>query len=106
MEYLYALLLTIAAEGIVMFLLTRSRDWVLWSLYCNLVTNPALNLILYALRPLSERGYRMIVVMLEVTVVFAEAALYCGMSRKSFRCSFFRSFAANAASVLLGFLMW
>ena len=106
MELIAALLLTVVTEGLALLLLTRSREWVLWSVYCNLITNPLLNLTLRLFRPLPGFRYPIVLAVLEGIVILSEAAMYRGMSRQSVGRCLLCSCLANAASVLIGILVF
>lgn len=100
---LYALLLTIIAEGLVLLLVTRKKSWVLQSVYCNLVTNPSLNLLLLFVRPhIGSAAETALIAVLELAVVISEALLYRAMAGERLRKCLLLSLAANAASYLSG----
>ena len=106
-ELLIALVMTVLTEGAVILMLTRSWERVQHSLWCNLVTNPTVNLLLLFLRPvLSSPAERAVIAVLEIAVVISEAFLYRAMERDPFSRCFFRSLAANAVSFLSGFLIF
>ena len=102
----FALLLTVLSEGTAAYLLMRSPRYVLFNYWCNVLTNPLLNLGLFLLRRMqipvwAERGY---ILAAELLVVLAEAAI-CGAAdrhalpkRKYLRFSVI----TNAVSFLLG----
>lgn len=99
-----ALLTTVVIEGAVMLALTRNWNWVRQNLYCNLVTNPLLNLTLVLLRPAQFRW--LLIAVLELAVLFGEAGLYRAMSGTRFRRCLLYSFVTNAASFAAGFLIF
>jgi hypothetical protein len=83
--FLSILTITIISEGAVMLLLFRKWKYVYYSLLCNLLTNPALNLILasvYIIFGGAISGCNYIIIgILEIAVVFIEAHVYkllCG----------------------------
>ena len=103
----YALLLTIVIEGLLLLLVTRSKQWVLQSVYCNLVTNPILNLILFFVRShIGDAAETALIAVLEISVVFSEALLYRAMSGEKVGKCLLLSLAANAASYLSGLVIF
>ena len=103
MPLIYALIITIVVEGLAMFVLTRSMKWVRFNLYCNMVTNPLLNLGLYALIYFGRRNwYDAATVIGEVLVLVSEAVLYRLMTSEKYSRCFIRSFITNALSLALG----
>lgn len=103
---LKALVLTVIIEAVVIFLLTRSAEWVKFSLYVNLVTNPLLNLGLqyYFMKSGSDSRLQAYIIG-EALVYLVEAILYRLLSRqKPFHC-IMRSVIANTVSVVLGGLL-
>lgn len=103
---LRALLLTIAAEGLLMLLLRRSwRDAYAVTL-CNLLTNPVMNLLLMLLvRWLGRGAYWPALFVLELGVFFTEGLLLPKMTTLSGRQGFFYAAVLNGASLALG-LVW
>lgn len=94
---LSALIMTIILEGIVVFVLTRERDWFAVSIACNLITNPALNVINSYLGNILP-----VILALELTAVIVEALLYKTVLHAEIGKSFFISTVANISSFLLG----
>jgi len=95
------LLLTVLVEGGLMALLFRSRRFVYYSFLCNLLTNPALNLLLtLCVTLLGVSWYWPALAVLEVAVVLAEAYVYrllCGFT-------FVKAFGVSALLNLTSFL--
>ena len=69
--------LTVAAEGLVMFLLFRSLRFVYYSVLANLLTNPALNVLLSLVTTLlGASAYLPALILLELAAVAAETLVY------------------------------
>jgi len=86
--FLWSLLLTFIIEGLAVLVIYRRKEYVYYSVLCNLLTNPALNLLLaVSVRVLGGSAYYPALVVLEPAVVLVEAAVYdyiCGFGmRKS-----------------------
>ena len=102
------LLLTWIIEGIVVIIFTRKPKFVLYSIWCNIITNPLLNFIGILLYD----NFGIIIYWCwafvgEILVLFSEMWLYGyfdshSLSKKYY---FFLSLTANGISVLLGFLI-
>ena len=71
-----ALLLTIAAEGILMYLWSRRKEWTYYSFLCNCMTNPALNVLILGIYNYTELGYYGLLAVLEILAWLAEALVY------------------------------
>lgn len=106
---LKALIVTAVIEGLIIFLRYRRGDYLLYSLLCNLLTNPALNVAAALLLPFLEgvAGWAVYpaVAALEAAVVLAEALVYrylCGFKLKS---ALFLSFMLNLSSFLFSFVL-
>ncbi len=102
------LLLTISAEGILIFLIYKQRKYVKYSVICNVLTNPALNLIMTLSAPLLSRaaGYGLLA-LLELAAVAAEGFVYRALTDKSLTRCLLLSLVLNAVSFLLGvMLLW
>ena len=102
-----ALLLTLVIEGIVIYIATKSVKWLLFSIPVNGLTNPILNLclILVSLYSGSTILYIIVLVVLELAAVAAEAALYRAFSNIKLKTCLLISAAANGISVVLGFII-
>ena len=108
--YLYQLLkalgLTILIEGIVIFAVTRDSQKVKHNLYCNLMTNPLLNLVAILVTIiLGVKAYYIWIVIGEILVLLSEWQLYLLFGEKSSKKAFFYSFITNAVSLGTGILM-
>ena len=107
-----ALVLTIIIEWVVMWLLTHSVAMCKYNLYCNMVTNPILNLILSGVMYfLSEKMmlgasecYFIPLIILEPAVVFSEMAIYRLITGKRKKECFKLSLLTNLVSALAGIL--
>ena len=104
--FLLNLMLTAAAEGAAVFIIFRRKEHVYYSILCNLLTNPALNLLLAgSVRFLGESAYFPVLAAAELAVVFTEAAVYkyiCGFGMKK---SVILSAFLNSVSFATGILM-
>lgn len=98
---------TIIIEGAVIALLFRRHDFVYYSFLCNLLTNPAVNLLLVlAVTALGTAFYYPALAVLEISAVIIEAYVYrmlCGFKTSK---ALWVSALANAASFLAGFLFY
>ena len=98
--------MTITVEGIIILLKYRRRDYVYYSLLCNVITNPMLNLLLYLLLwQLGSEIYLPALVILEIIVVVVEANIYkviCNFSRKE---AYKLSIILNLSSYLIGLII-
>ncbi len=106
-----ALLLTVAVEGVIMALATKSVTKVKASLLCNLLTNPLLNALLmlgtYIFCWTTESiGYYIALFVLEVAVVIVEGKVYsCLNAFQSDKKAYIASFALNLSSFLVGAIL-
>ena len=103
---LLAFLLTVVIECAVILIIFRQKKYVYYCLLCNLLTNPAMNLLLSIFVSLfGVRTYYPVLIPAEIAVVFIEAAVYnyiCGFGmRKSVLLSAFLNVISFAAGVLL-----
>ena len=98
--------MTITVEGIIILLKYGRRDYVYYSLPCNVITNPMLNLLLYLLLwQLGSEIYLSALVILEIIVVVVEANIYkviCNFSRKE---AYKLSIILNLSSYLIGLII-
>ncbi len=97
---------TLLIEGGIVALWFRRRDYVYYSALCNLLTNPALNLLLMGIvRFLGDRYYAAVLTALEILAVLAEAwvmRLLCGFRPPK---ALLVSGVMNAGSLLTGLLI-
>ncbi len=110
MVYLYfllALLTTVAVEGLLMFLLFRRWDFVYYTLICNLLTNPAMNLLLLAgVRFFGPGVYWPALLALEFVVVALEGLILRLLCRFRLIKALAFSLLLNAASFGIGLLFY
>jgi len=103
---LRALLLTVAIECAAVLIVFRQKKYVYYCVLCNLLTNPALNLLLSIFVSLfGVRAYYPVLIPAEIAVIFIEAAVYdyiCGFGmRKAVKLSAL----LNAISFTVGSLL-
>lgn len=111
---LIALVTTVFIEGLVMYFLTKSKEWVKYNLYCNLVTNPLLNFALMGIKylfgnignPIAKVmvTYYIPVIILEAIVFFVEGLLYSLMADATKKQCFRLSIITNAVSAAAGII--
>ena len=102
-----ALIVTVVLEAIPAFFFAPRKERFMASVICNAATNPALNLILLALRHLGAVGllYGASVGVLEIAVVFIEAALYRLLLEEDRKKCLLYSLGVNALSFLFGLIL-
>lgn len=85
-SFIVCLVVTILVEGIVILIKYGLREYAYYSLLCNVLTNPMLNLLLYLLVwVFGSEIYMQSLIILEIVVVIVEAYVYrilCNFSRK------------------------
>ena len=104
----FCLILTIVIEVPVALLMTKQRRFLLYSIRCNLITNPPLNIAgLLLLQFFGMTAYICFAVVGESTVVLTEMWLYAVFDhrRSSLRRYFVLSLVCNAVSFLTGLLL-
>lgn len=105
--FLISLAATLLVEGIIMALCFRRRDFVYYSALCNLLTNPAMNLLLLIIVWYAGMSYYLAVLFaLEIAVVIVEAfvmKLLCGFRPIK---ALAVSLLMNAVSLLTGLLIY
>lgn len=107
LHLLAALALTIGVEGAAMFLLSRRWRFAYYSLLCNLLTNPLLNLILLLLAPLGGPAlYYGALAVLELAVCAGEGLLYAKLCGWPLRRALPASLGLNALSFIAGLLVF
>lgn len=105
-EFLRNLAVTVAVEGAVIWLVQRNRRFVYDSLLCNLLTNPAANLLMLLLVLwLGAGAYYPALAVLECLVVAVEAVVYRKLEDISKRRALWLSLLLNALSFLTGLLL-
>ena len=101
--FLGYLALTATIEGAAVMILFRRKEYVYYSFLCNLLTNPALNLLLLlSVKILGKAVYFPALFLAETTAVFVEAAVYKYLCRFSFLKSAALSVFLNALSLSAG----
>jgi len=99
------LAVTVLIEGLAMFLLFRRWDFVYYSFLCNLLTNPALNLVLLlAVNLLGLAAYLPTLIIAELTVFLLEAWILKLLCRFRLRQALLTSLLLNLASAIAGLL--
>ena len=116
-EYLLiagALILTILIEGITIYLIKKDRKYVGYSVLVNLITNPAVNLIIFRVnhdywlwRRWFFRGEMTApyIIVMELLVVVIEAVCYRAMTGESMTKSLKLSFILNLTSYVIGIIL-
>ena len=111
LSFIIALSITILVEGFVVGLITRNKRVIYCSSLCNLLTNPALNLIFFFNNSLPDDytflglDYSIVsIIILELLVVIVEAYIYFYMCRIKYPKALLISFAANLASFASGLI--
>lgn len=102
------LLLTIAAEGILIYFITRKTKYIWYSAICNIITNPALNLILFFFGTYSGASVKaqyILLAALEAAVVVIEGLFYRALLSRKLSYTLPLSLALNAASFAAGYLL-
>ena len=101
-----ALLITLIIEGAAILVIFRRKKYVYYSVLCNLLTNPALNLFLAAsVTVFGERSYYPVLIIGELAVVFVEAIVYMYICGFKMRKSILLSALLNALSFAAGILI-
>ena len=75
--FLLCLIVTIIVEGSFILLIFKRKDYLYYSVLCNLLTNPVLNLLLLTVGYFfDDTIYYVVLVIAEIVVVVVEALLY------------------------------
>lgn len=74
--FAWNLALTVAAEGVVMWLLFRRRDYVYYSFLANAITNPSINLILFFCVGNLGWSYLPVLAVLEIMALTTETLIF------------------------------
>ena len=105
--FLVNLAITVVVEATVIWLLFRKGTFVYYSFLCNLLTNPALNLLLLiAVNFLGMKYYYAILVPLEIIVVLVETYVYRLLCKFSTKKAFSVSLLANVISFGVGLVIY
>ena len=101
---IFQLVGTILIEGCVMIVWQGSKEALGYSVLCNLMTNPPLNLILLYLSGQGIGLYATLTIrlLLEAAVVIIEALAYMGMMKTDFKRSAAISLVLNLSSFGFG----
>ena len=104
--FLWSFLSTLAIEGVVILVIFRRKKYAYYSVLCNLLTNPAMNLLLAAsVKLFGANAYYLTLVLAEVAVVIVEATVYNYVCRFGIRKSVLLSAFLNILSCMAGFLL-
>ena len=104
--FLQVLLLTVALEGAVILVVFRRKKYVYYSVLCNLLTNPAMNLLLAVSFSLfGEGAYWLTLVLVELAVVIVEAAVYNYICEFGIKKAAMLSVLLNVSSFSAGILI-
>ena len=100
-------LFTALIEGILIYLLYRKKEFVYYSILCNMLTNPSMNLLLFFVTKVFGYAYYYIILMvLEIIVVLVEAFIYKLLSNLKISKSLLLSALLNFMSFLFGLLVY
>ena len=112
LSFFGSLLVTIIVEGAAVLFIFRRKGFVdtkkvvYTSVYCNLLTNPALNLLLLVfVHQFGEGAYIPALILLELAAVFVEAAVYQYLCRFGMLLSVLLSAFLNVLSFASGFVV-
>jgi hypothetical protein len=107
LRYLLTLLLTIAIEGGVVYLLGfRKSQYMLAITAINIITHPVLNYLILVLGYLNVKVTFLLIVILEILVVIVEWQLLVYVFRGPKGRFLITSLLANAASFFFGVLLF
>ena len=105
-ELLKALLLTLLTEGVAVLLIFKQKKYIYYSILCNILTNPAMNLLLIVSMVVFGAGsYYIMLIIAETVVIFVEAVVYNYICRFGFKRSFILSLFLNVLSFTVGILI-
>ena len=105
--FLLAFILTVFIECASMFLIFKSKRFVYYVFLCNLLTNPALNLITLEIgRICSDLCYKLSLLVLEIGVVIIEAYIIHLLCRFKAKKSILISAVLNLLSYGCGLLVF
>jgi len=104
--FLWSFLSTLVIEGIVILVIFRRKKYAYYSMLCNLLTNPAMNLLLAAsVKLFGVNAYYITLVFAELAVVLVEASVYNYICRFGMRKSVLLSAFLNLLSCMAGLLV-
>ena len=100
------LLLTCIFEGITIYLIFRKREYIYYSFLCNMLTNPAVNLILiFSYKIFGHNSYYISLIFLELMVVVVEAYIYLLLCNFRMQKALLLSLLLNSISYALGVVL-
>jgi len=103
--FLGYLLATIIIECTAVLIIFRKKAYAYYCLLCNVLTNPALNLLLLVyVNYFGMRAYYPVLAVAEIAVVFIEAAVYNYLCRFGWLKSIMLSAFLNALSLSAGLI--
>jgi len=101
--FLQCLLITIIVEGVAIFIIFRRKDYIYYSVLCNVLTNPAMNLVLLsATNFIGAKAYLPALILSETAVVAVESGVYNYLCRFGILKSTVLSIGLNALSFAAG----
>jgi hypothetical protein len=106
LSFLMAFLLTAAVEGAVMFIMYRKPIYSYYTLLCNMLTNPAMNAVLFASSIISGRdAYIPLLIICESAAVIVECSVLHYLTGLGYKKSLLTSLLLNSASYFSGLLL-
>lgn len=100
-------LFTALIEGILIYLLYRKKEFVYYSILCNMLTNPAMNLLLFfATKVFGYAYYSFSLIVLEIIVFLVETFIYKLLGNLKISKSLMLSALLNFTSFLFGLLVY
>lgn len=100
------LLITVLIEGLLIFIFTKKKKFFYYSFLCNILTNPAMNLLLIiSVKTLGCEFYYFSLFLLELCVVTIEAIVYQLLCKWNTARAIIISTALNFISCLCGIII-
>ncbi len=106
LDFFLSLFLTVIIEGFLIFLIYRRKDYIEYSVWINLFTNPSMNLFANFAAHLTGFSYIRAVYILEILLIPLEAMIYVKLSSMKIRDAMILSAVVNSASFGIGMLIW
>jgi hypothetical protein len=104
--FLLAFLLTVFIECTITFLMFKSKQFVYYIFLCNLLTNPALNLITLEVDLFfGVLWYKLALIILELVVVIVEARVIHSLCEFTVKRAILVSFVLNSVSFSFGLII-
>ncbi|MBQ3551999.1 MAG: hypothetical protein IJA35_02425 [Clostridia bacterium] len=98
-----AFILTALVEGILAYLIRRERRYIVCSILCNFLTNPALNIaLIIAFNIWGYFAYIGALMLFEILAIVIEALLYLKLCDMPFPKAVVFSFVLNGCSFFIG----